>query len=86
MLSDKFGCYKVCMLILFRCASGDSRASALRLHIFTSSHLCIFMWESIISSGVPLGAVASGAGGSELCGVYESKVAVDIYAGKGLLM
>ena len=39
MLSDKFGCYKVCMLILFRCASGDSRASASRLHIFTSSHL-----------------------------------------------
>ena len=28
------------------------------------------------------GAVASGAGGSELCGVYEGKVAVDIYAGK----
>ena len=35
----KFGCYKVCMLILFRCASGDSRASASRFHIFTSSHL-----------------------------------------------
>ena len=29
------------------------------------------------------GAVASGAGGSELRGVYESKVSVDISAGKG---
>ena len=29
------------------------------------------------------GAAASGAGGSELRGVYESKVAVDISAGKG---
>ena len=45
------GCGIICMLILFRCASGTAEGSqsfsfeASHLHIFTSSHLRVdFVW------------------------------------------
>ena len=51
-LMTDFECGIICMLILSRCASGMAEGSqsfsfeAAHLHIYTSSHLHIFVWES----------------------------------------
>ena len=60
-----FGCGIICMLILFRCASGIAEGSqsfsfeASHLHIFTSSHLHVGVEVAVHLPGKGVGDVGN---------------------------